>query len=197
VHYRAGPGWRPPVYVAVPRPGDFACVPVSGPVGVAITIGQYLDGDRFQFYDHTEVYVGQPDADGPHGYTVSTYPAGPGRRALPCAATELPGSLWSSGLIPLTPAQRSGICAWALAHQDTRYSFADYGALFLHMLHVPAPGLEHFIRSTGHQICSQFVDAGYAANGVHLFSDDRWPGYVKPGDLSRLLQDLIRARQAR
>lgn len=196
MHYRAVAGWPAPIAVSRPRPGDFCCVPVSGPVGLGITVGQWLDGDRFQFYDHTTVYIGKADAAGPFGYTVSTYPSGPGKRALPCPAWELPGSLWSSGLIDLTGTQRTGITAWAVSHQDTGYSFADYGALVLHMLRVPAPGLRGYIESTNRMICSQYVDAAYRLNGVQLFDDKRWTGYVKPGDLSGLLQarlSLVRA----
>jgi hypothetical protein len=178
--------------MAQPRPGDFCCVPVSGPVGFSITVGQWLDGDAFQFYDHAEVYVGRADKAGPYGYTVSTYPSGGGKRALPCPPARLPGSLWSSGLIDLTGTQRVGITGWALAHQGTGYSFADYGALFLRMMRVPAPGLREYIASTRHQICSQYTDAAYLANGVHLFDDGRWEGYVKPGDLARVLQARIR-----
>jgi hypothetical protein len=177
--------------MAQPRPGDFCCVPVSGPVGFGITLGQYLDGDRFQFYDHTEIYVGKADAAGPFGYTVSTYPSGHGKRPLPCPAAQLPGSLWSSGLIDLTGAQRTGITAWAVNHQDIRYSFLDYGALVLHGLHVPAPGLREFIASTDHMICAQYTVAGYALGGGVNLVKGEWAGYVKPGDLAKLLQGLI------
>lgn len=173
-----------------PRPGDFCCVPVSGPVGFGITVGQFLDGDSFEFYDHTEVYVGQADAAGPFGYTVSTYPGGAGKRALPCQPAVLPGSLWSSGLVALTGEQRTAIVSWSLANQDIGYSFADYAALVLHGLHIPAPGLRGYIASTGHMICSQYTDAAYRLNGVQLFNDGRWEGYVKPGDLA----DLLKAR---
>jgi hypothetical protein len=186
--------WPAPIVLADPQPGDFVCVPVSGPVGIGITIGQWLDGDRFQFYDHTAIYVGQPDEAGPYGYTVSTYPNGKCRRALPVAAAQLPGSLWSSGLITPGGGQRAGIVAWALAHQDVHYSFLDYGALVTHALHIPAPGLRGYINSTAHMICSQYVTAGFQANGVHLFPAGRWDGYVKPGDLAKLLQQLIANR---
>jgi hypothetical protein len=185
--------WPAPVVMGRVRIGDFCCVPVSGPVGFGITLGQYLDGDRFQFYDHTEVYVGQADGAGPYGYTVSTYPGGSGKRALPCPADLLPGSLWSSGLFDLTGTQRAGIAGWALAHQDTEYSFLDYGAIVLHGLGMKDPALQRYIASTHHQICSQFCDSAYDVNGVHLFADGRWPGFVKPGDLAQLLQDLIAA----
>lgn len=191
MHYRPDPGWPAPVVVARPRPGDFVCVPVSWPVGLGISVGQWLDGDRFTFYDHTEVYIGKADAAGPFGYTVSTYPSGPGKRALPCNAWELPGSLWSSGLIDLTGTQRTGITAWAAGHQGIGYSFADYGALVLHAAGVEAAWLRRYIDSTSHMICSQFCDAAYRLNGVNLFDDGRWEGYVKPGDLAGLLQNLL------
>lgn len=183
--------WPDPIVMAAPQPGDFVCVPVSGPVGLGITIGQWLDGDRFQFYDHTEIYTGQADEAGPNGYTVSMYPGGHGKRALPCPPAQLPGSLWSSGLIPLTQAQREGIVAWALAHQNVSYSFLDYGALVLHALHIPFPGLREYIKSTHHMICSWFTDADYMTNGVQLFDDGRWEGYVKPGDLAKLLESKL------
>jgi hypothetical protein len=171
-------------------------VPISGDVGLGIEIGQWLDGDKFQPYEHAEIFVGQADAAGPYGYTVSAYPDNgkngrTGRRPLPCPPAQLPGSLWSSGLIALTDAERQSIIAWAMEHQRVGYSFADYGALMLHMLHLDLPWLQSWIASTGHLICSQFVDAGYAASAVHLFSDNRWPGYVKPGDLAGMLQDLM------
>lgn len=157
-------------------------------MGLGISVGQWLDGDRFSFYDHTEVYVGKADAAGPYGYTVSTYPDGKGKRALPCPPQELPGSLWSSGLVDLTGTQRTGITSWVMARQDVRYGFLDYGALALHAAHLNPPGLRKFIESTGTMICSQYTDAAYLANSVHLFGDGRWQGYVKPGDLAGLLQ---------
>ena len=126
--------WPAPVALALPMPGDFCCVPISGGVnGIAlslgITLGQYLDGDRFQFYDHAEVFIGQPDDAGPHGYTMSAYPDGRGLRALPCPPQQVPGSLWSSGIIDLNAAQRYGITQWCLAHAEVKYSFLDYAAL--------------------------------------------------------------------
>jgi hypothetical protein len=186
--------WPEPVALVPPQPGDFCCVPISGDVGLAIEAGQWLAGDRFQPYDHAEVYIGgdsHPAA--PYGWTVSAYPDGQGLKPLPCPPGELPGSLWSAGLIVLTPGQRQAICAWAAAHEDIAYSFADYGALVLHTLRIPVPGLREFIASTGHMICSQYVDASYTACGVPLFTDGRWPGYVKPGDLAGLLQVRLAA----
>lgn len=168
-------------------------MPVGGDVGFGIEVGQWLDGDKFQPYEHAEFYVGMPDQAGPHGYTISAYPGGARRVALPCPPAQLPGSLWSSGLVELTPLQRSGIVAWAHAHVGTPYSFLDYAALVVHGLGLWVPGLREYIATTSHMICSQFIDSGLTANGVHLFAR-RWAGYVKPGDLAGLLQSL--AQQA-
>ena len=78
-----------PVVLAPPQLGDFCCIPVTGGFGTAIEVGQFLAGDRFQPYDHAEVYVGQPDKDGTNGYTYSAYPdnltySTGGKRPLPC-----------------------------------------------------------------------------------------------------------------
>jgi hypothetical protein len=166
-------------------------VPVCGPVGFGISVGQFLDGDRWSDYRHAEVYVGKADAAGPFGYTVSAYPDGKGKRALPCPAAQLPGSIWSSGLIDLTGTQRTGIVAWAMEHQDVSYSFADYGALALHRLGMNDPGLQRYIKSTRKMICGYYTDRAYSVNEVHLF-DGRWEGFVTPGDLADLLRSRIR-----
>jgi hypothetical protein len=180
-----------PVARALPVPGDFCCLPISGAVGFGIEVGQWLDGDKFQPYDHAEIFIGQPDAGGPHGYTVSAYPDRRGRLPLPCPPGELPGSLWSSGIISLAGTQRCDIIRWCQEHTAVGYSFADYAALVAHMARLPVPGLRSFIARSDRLICSQYVDTAYAQAGVHLFDDDRWPGYVKPGDLAGLLQSRL------
>jgi hypothetical protein len=83
----------------------------------------------------------------------------------------------------LTDADRQRICDAARAFEGTPYSFLDYGALAVHRLHLPYPGLKVFVESTKHQICSQLVDNAYRGAGIKLFSDDRWAGYVTPGSL--------------
>lgn len=179
------------VCLAPPAPGDFCCVPISGSVGRGIEIAQWISGDKFQPYEHAEIFVGQADQASPDGYTISAYPGGRGRRPLPCPPARLPGALWSSGIVELTFAERSAIIGWAVEHQDVSYSGLDYLALTAHALRIPVPHLQAYIASTGHEICSQFTDAAYDFAGVHLFSDNRWPGFVKPGDLAMMLQELM------
>lgn len=183
--------WPAPIVIADPLPADFCCVPISGEVGLAVEVGQFLDGQKFQPYEHVEVYVGLPDAAGPHGYTVSAYPGGHGRRPLSCAPAKVPGSLWSSGLIDLDDGQRQLIVSWALDHQDVGYSALDYLALAAHRFHFPVPQLRSYIESTRHMICSQFTDAAYQAGNVQLFPNKRWNGYVDPMDLAELLESRL------
>jgi hypothetical protein len=183
--------WPAPIAIADPQPGDFCCVPISGQVGLAVEIAQFLAGQKFQPYEHAEVYVGLVDPDAPFGYTISAYPNGRGARPLPCPPAELPGSLWSSGLIELTEKQRAGIITWCMDHQDVGYSALDYLALAAHRFHLPVPQLRSYIESTRHMICSQFVDASYQVNDVQLFPDKRWNGYVDPMDLAELLESRL------
>ena len=193
-----------PVCLAVPQPGDFVCIPVAGGFGTAIEAGQYL-AEKLQrqpahllAYDHAEIYVGQPDKAGPCGYTCSAYPDNgsadgrTGKRPLPCPPEKLPGSIWSSGTIPLTQSQRTAIVAWCEMRPSVSYSWPDYGAIAAHALHLPVPGLRDYIAGSASMICSQYSDSAYADTGVHLFSDNRWPGYCTPGDLAGLL--LAKAR---
>lgn len=193
--------WPAPVVLAEPQPGDFCCLPVSGQFGLGIEVGEYLAeslehvrGAKMQSYDHAEVYIGQPDAKGPFGYTYSAYPDNgsnglTGKRPLPCPPAQLPGSIWSSGIILLTDRQRAGILAWCAAHPCVSYSWPDYGAIALRALGVKTGLLRGYIEGSGSLICSQYVDTAYnRGGGVHLFDDGRWEGYVTPGDLAVMLQ---------
>lgn len=169
-------------------PGDFCCIPISGPVGTLISIGEWLNGSAFGNYDHAEIYVSMPDANGPHGYTFGAYPGGAALVALPCPPEQLSGALWSSGHIQLTNEERAAIVANALSLKGTPYSALDYFALAGHHFHLPVPLLRHYIASSKHMICSQLVDYVYSESGVNLFTDKRWPGFVTPADLSVVIK---------
>jgi hypothetical protein len=201
--------WPAPVVLAEPQPGDFCCIPVSGSLGLGIEVGSWLaarlegGGSRgLKSYDHAEVYVGQADAHGPHGYTYSAYPdngtrSKTGRRALPCPPAQLPGAIWSSGILPLTGEERAGIVSWCMDHPCVPYSWPDYGAIALHALGLNADWLREYIQSTASMVCSYYTDASYNhGGGVHLFTDGRWEGFVTPYDLADLLLAKARLRGA-
>lgn len=98
---------------------------------------------------------------------------------------------WSTGIISKTPAGRAASVAKALEFcaandgQGVGYSFLDYAAQATHAWHIPVPGLKDYIASTGHEICSEDVDQFDLSGGTHLFTDDRWAGYVAPWMLAQ------------
>jgi hypothetical protein len=186
---------RETILVAPPQPGDFLCVPVSGEVGKLIEIGQFLAGQKFQPYEHAEVYVGQPDSASPWGYTVSAYPNRQGRQPLGGPPGSVPGALWSSALVPLTDAQRASIVLWALANQHVGYSAADYFALAAARLkmNLLLPPLRDFIKDSGHLICSQFVTLAYYQAGVDLLGGT-WNGLDDPMQLAEMLEARLAER---
>lgn len=160
-----------------PQPGDFAVIPISGPVGTLISIGEFLNGSGFGRYDHAEIYVG-------NNMTLGAYPGGASLVPVPVVQD---GWLWSTGHIQLTEAQRAAIVNNAMACKGIPYSALDYFALAAHHFHIPAPDLKNYIQSSKHMICSQLVDFCYMNAGVHLFNDNRWPGYVTPADLAQVI----------
>lgn len=162
-------------------PGDFAVIPVAGPVGTLISFGEWLNGSAFGDYDHAEIFVGLADAASPLGYTMGAYPGGARLKPVPA---DQSGWLWSSGRIDISDAERQAVVRTALACRGIGYSAADYFALAAHRLHIPAPGLQDYIADSGHMICSQLVDYCYTCAGVRLFHDGRWAGYVTPADLA-------------
>jgi hypothetical protein len=165
--------------IVTPLPGDFCVLPISGQVGKLISFGEWLDGSGFGNYDHAEIYVG-------NGQTMGAYPGKEGAHLVPLPANQ-DGWLWSTGHIRLSDAERGNIVANAMACQGIQYSALDYFALAAHRLHIPAPFLKTYIGSTKHLICSQLCDLCYDNAGVHLFNDERWPGYVTPADLAAVI----------
>lgn len=159
-------------------PGDFGLTQIGGEVGRLIRVGEWLNGEGFANYEHAFVYIGG-------GYVVEAEPGGARMRP----ATEYANIAWSSGHVQLTVCQRMDIVAAAKGYLGIPYSFLDYWALAVHRLGIPAPFLKKYVASSKHQICSQLVDNCYLAAGVHLFKDNRWPGYVTPASLCDLLQE--------
>jgi cell wall-associated NlpC family hydrolase len=151
--------------------------------GGLIRIGQMLDGGGFAQYEHAAIYIGdgqiiQAGSKGVNQAKVSDY-----------AKND---TFWSTGIINPTDGQRAAIVKAAIGYKGVPYSWVDYAALAAHHLNmVPADTeLKDYVSSSNHMICSQVVDKCYADAGVHLFTDNRWPGYVTPADLYNLLVSI-------
>lgn len=172
------------LHSAPPHPGDIGLVVMRGDLGRLIRVGQWLDGDGFENYEHAFVYLGD-------GSLVEAEPGGARRDSS--ARYESFDVAW----LPCPPRSRSAVADAARQLVGTPYSFLDYAALATHRVHVPAPGLRRYIGDTGHLICSQLADEAARRGGWHLFDDDRWPGYVTPGALFQLARGEQQAAGAR
>lgn len=158
-----------------PAPGLIGLTPVHGEVGKLIEFGQWLNGDGFKAWEHAFISIG-------NGLIVEAEPDG----ARVAHVTEYSVIHWCTNIFaPITPQRAVLIEDAAKKYVGVPYSAADYFALAAHRLHIPAPGLQHFIADSGHMICSQLVDQCYRDAGITLFSG-RWPGYVTPADLYNL-----------
>lgn len=160
-----------------PRPGDIGLTSIAGPVGWGIRLGEFLCGDGFTAWEHAFIVV-----DG--GRLVEAEPGGARIAGLDEYAGRDVAYVAPAGL---TDEQRAGIVSAAIGLLGTPYSFADYAAIAAHRFHLPLPGLQRFVADSGHMLCSQLVDEAYRRAGVQLFDDGRWPGWVTPADLGRLL----------
>jgi hypothetical protein len=97
--------------------------------------------------------------------------------------------MWSTGVIVPKPENRPKIVATARTLKGHKYGWLTYGALTLHHYHVNVPGLKTYINDSREDICSQAVDYAWDQSDEHIFTDNRWPGDVKPSDLAyRLLE---------
>lgn len=163
-----------------PQPGDIGLTVITG-WGRFIRLGQWLNGDGF--------------ADFEHAFVVTEYRQGlPG---IPWIVEAMPGGAqhvknWHPAdrtvYLRCPEPYRAAVAEAARRFTGVPYSVADYFALAAHRLHIPAPHLKRYVRSSGHMICSQLADTAAAEGGWHLFEDGRWPGDVTPGDLYRLYQ---------
>jgi hypothetical protein len=160
-----------------PRPGDVGLTSIAGPAGWAIRVGQWLNADGFSTWEHAFVVIGD-------GRLVEAEPGGARIAGLDEYAGRQVTYVAPAGL---TDEDRTAICTAAMSFIDVPYSFLDYAAIAAHRLHLPVPGLRAYIESSGHALCSQLCDLIYQRAGIQLFNDGRWPGWVTPADLGRLL----------
>lgn len=158
-----------------PNPGDIGLTQISDWGGRAIRIGQWLNGDGWENYQHAFMVTKK----------ASLYQAETIIEAMPGGAQVVTN--WHN---PQTtfwlrcPANlRDAVADAALQYEGVPYGWLDYSALALHRFHIPAPHLRNFIEDSGSMICSQLVDRAARDGGWHLFDDGRWEGYVTPLDL--------------
>jgi uncharacterized protein YycO len=170
-----------------PLPGDVGLTQIHGPVGAFIRVGQWANGNGFADYEHAFLVL-------PDGRLLQAEPGGARMASL---EEYVGGHTLYAYPVGLTDEQRVAICTAAARHVGVPYSFLDYAAIGAHRFRLPVPGLRRYVASTRHMICSQLVDQCYQDAGVHLFNDNRWPGYVTPEALYDLLAREERGERQR
>jgi cell wall-associated NlpC family hydrolase len=164
--------------LTIANPGDIGVTSISGDVGKLISIGEWLNGDKDDKYDHAFIYIGngqvveaEPGKQGAWIGNVSNYMDG-----RPLA--------FSTGKLDVDPVVSQKVVSESIKLVGTPYSFLDYFSIAAHRFHLPIPGLKKYISSHHHMICSQLVDYVYQQAGYQLFTDGRWNGYVTPADIA-------------
>lgn len=166
----------------VPQPGDIGLTQISRWGGRAIRLGQWLNGDGYADYEHAFVVVAEAGTASSDPVIVEAMPGG----AQMVSNWHDPARThW----LICPDEYREAVAAAARGFTGVPYSWADYASLALHRLHVPAPHLRAYIRTSKHMICSQLADRAAMLGGWKLFDDGRWEGDVTPGDLNRLWVD--------
>jgi hypothetical protein len=150
---------------------------MGGDAGKWIRVGQFLNHDGFENYEHAFVSLGG-------GLIIEAEPGGAQITAQHYSPSDIH---WCTGIGKLwTDEKRSHVLAAARKYKDVPYSAADYFAMAAHTLHMPwSPLLKKYVASSKHMICSQLADQVAYDCGVQIFDDHRWPGYVSPGGLYR------------
>jgi hypothetical protein len=178
----------------VVQPGDFAAVRTAGWVSNLIATGEeaaywITSAERRQKrkdvgkWTHAIFYMGGPDD------LILEAESG-GAQVRPFHY-ETRNCLWSAGrpALDLTVSQRSAAMATGWKYHNTPYSFLDYDAIALHSIGLEADWLHDFIETNKHMQCAQLTDQCRHDLGSHLFTDDRWPGFVDPLDIAIVISE--------
>jgi hypothetical protein len=174
------------------QPGDFFCVFTGFGVSKLVTLGEFLNGDRFartpgRNFSHAGVAVAV--TKGLSGPLVTIVEAAPGDvRRIPWHYDGSAIVLWSTGV--MEPKDRRAVVTKAeqMAAGDTDYGWPNYLAIGLKRLHIPVPFLNAYIASDRTVICSQVVDLAWRAGGTVLLPG-KLPGFVTPQEEADLLMD--------
>jgi hypothetical protein len=166
------------------HPARIGLVKINGEVGRLIRLGQFLNGDGSEDFEHAFMDLGD-------GTLIEAEPGG--ARIRPLSEYDNASVYWCDSIYDnVAPALRTGIALAARDFEGVGYSAADYFALVGHRFGVNSRWLENEISRSDRLICSQLVDLAYCRGGYHIFTDHRWSGYVTPGGLYE--QDVLRHR---
>jgi hypothetical protein len=166
----------------VPRPADFGLVAIPGGAGLAIKVGQGLNGSGWGDYQHAVFALSATEL-------IGAEPRG--ARIRPVSYYDGTNIVWSDW--DLADDVRLRAATYARTLEGIGYSALDYYWLAAHRLHIPVPGLRQRILNSHRLICSQLCDHCLTHEHVTVFDDGRWEGDVTPMDLRAALHGPVRA----
>jgi hypothetical protein len=164
--------------------GDLMFTTIRGIGGKLIALGEKLNDKSVTWEIAKKVqHVGMVSTDDSgvcHPKIVEAMPGG-AIEVTPDAAYLGPEFIWIRPAYRWHQGQNAGVAAWEYIH--TPYSWLDYAAITAHHLHIPAPHLDDYIKTSKHMICSQLVDQALKDAGFHVFTDKRLSQDVTPAAL--------------
>lgn len=173
------------------QPGDFFLTEISGKYPkLIVNLGQMICGEPSQF-SHAGIYLG-------NNLVLEGMPGGAQvNEIFKYNNKPFIHSYWD-----LTYLQRQDLvnAAWVYAPHGAKagvgYSLGTYAAIGLHARFPKYNGepLKNYISKTGEAICSQLVDQINLDAGLHMFQDNRWPGYVMPSSLFAARSGPVQAK---
>ncbi len=163
--------------MTMPRAGDFAVVDTGVRAPRLTRLAKALSRGGFMMFDHAVICSRVRRGT---VYIVEAMPTGARENVWHYDDHD---HLWSTGIVKTSA--KAGKAA--LAYVDKPCSWADYAAVAAQAWHLWAPGLRHYLASTKHLTSSQLVDRAELDAGVHLFTDRRRRGFVRPADLAELI----------
>ena len=164
----------------LPTAGSIGLVKVQGVTGDLIRLGQLLDGDGFEDFEHAFVlYV---RGDSLESSMVVEAEVG-GVRTASLAEYRGREVLW----LPCPSSASTAMQTSVMTYLGVPYSFTDYAAIAAHHLRLPVSSLlEEIVKHSHHVICSQLAAACAEKAGWELAPVDfLWPGLVTPGRLAK------------
>ncbi|MBO0822494.1 MAG: hypothetical protein J2P27_01395 [Actinobacteria bacterium] len=161
-----------------PRPGDYAVVDTRKRSLGLSQLGKALSRGGFTMFDHA-VICSRVERDGTV-YIVEAMRGGAKERVWHYDDHD---HLWSTGVVKT--AREAGQAA--LRYVGRPFSWRDYAAIATHAMGWWVPGLRRYLANPAHLTGCQLVERAQLDAGVHLFTDHRWRGYVRPSDLAELI----------
>jgi hypothetical protein len=178
------------------HPGDIGFGNIGGAAGALIWAGQKIvdaTSREESKFKHVFVVVSGAGTDRPYrdpARIVQAMPSG-------AECIEIGQEHWSPHFVYIRPrysphmtGMAQDVAAAAMDYVGTPYSFLDYVAIAGLHVGIRNGPVRRYVKSTGHQICSQLADQAMTDAGWHVFDDGRLPQDVTPAALYRKMMTM-------